>query len=163
MPAGVDELADHLAAISARLREIGDGALARRLSAGIGKAVEPVEQEVRNGLRSHLPDRYAEVLGADLKFYRRTFTSADEARVAVYCTTQSGRDRRIRRQDEDGILWHPLFGRFPRRDPRNRWFAMGEPHVKPGWFSGPCENATPRVRREIENALNDITERAAAR
>jgi hypothetical protein len=159
---GVDQLAADLAAISARLREAGEGGLARRLSAGIGKAVEPLEREVRDGLRSRMPDRYAEVIGAELSVTRRTFTDPDGARVTVYARTTGEGKRKIGRLD-DGILWHPTFGRFPRGDPRNTWSEMREPHVRPGWWSDATEAAAPRARQEIEDALNDVTERIVRR
>jgi hypothetical protein len=157
---GLDGLAADLAVISARLREAADGGLTRRLSAGIGKAVEPVEQEVRDGLRSHMPNRYADLIGSELKVTRRTFTGPDEARVTVYAQTTGDGKRKIGRLDS-GVLWHPTFGRFPRGNPRNHWDEMGEPHVKPGWWSDATEKAAPRARQEIADAVRDITERIA--
>ena len=161
MPA-LDQLALDLAGISARLKEAGEGGLQRRLAAGIGKAVEPVEQEVRDGLRAHMPDRYAEVIAAELEVTRRTFQDPDGARVSVYGRTAGPEKRKVARLDA-GVLWHPTFGRFPRRDPRNHWSMMGEPHVKPGWWSDATEKVAPRARREIEDALNDVTERIVHR
>jgi len=158
--AGGAEVAARLGEISARLREAADGGMARRLSRGIGKAVEPIEAEVRDGLRPRMPDRYAQVIASELKVTRRTFTGPEEARVTVYAQTGGTAKRKIGRLDQ-GILFHPLFGRFPRSDRRNQWFAMGEPHVRPGWWSDATEQATPRVRQEIEDALNDVTERLA--
>jgi hypothetical protein len=156
----VGEVAIRLGEISARLREMADGGMARRLSQGIGRAVEPLEAEVRDGLRAHMPDRYANLINAELKVTRRTFTGPDGARVTVFAQTTGDGKRRIGRLD-DGILWHPLFGRFPRRDPRNQWFMMTEPHVRPGWWSDATDQAAPRVRQEIADALNDVTERLA--
>lgn len=158
----VGELSVQLAGISARLKEAAEGGLARRLSQGIGRAVEPIEQEVRDGLRSHMPDPYADVINAELKISRRTFQDPDGARVTVYAQTTGIGKRKIARLD-NGILWHPTFGRFPRRDPRNRWFEMTEPHVKPGWWSDVTDKAAPRVRQEIVDALNDVTERLVRR
>lgn len=158
----VGELAVQLFAISDRLREAAEGGLTRRLSQGIGKALEPLEAEVRDGLRPHMPDRYADLINAELKITRRTFTSPDESRLTVYAQTTGEGKRKIGRLDS-GVLWHPTFGRFPRGNPRNIWREMGEPHVKPGWWSGATEAAAPRVRQEIINALNDVTERLARR
>jgi hypothetical protein len=157
---GLDQLAADLAAVSARLREAADGGLTRRLSRGIGKAVEPVEQDVRDGLRAHMPNRYADLIGSELKVTRRTFTSPDEATVTVYAHTDGTAKRKVRRLDS-GVLWHPLFGRFPRGHPLNQWFEMTEPHVKPGWWSDATEKAAPRARQEIADAVRDITERIA--
>src|SRR6266704_3457814 len=38
-----------------------------------------------------------------------------------------------------------------------------DPGVEPGWFTGPCEAAGPRVRRELERALDDTAGKAAGR
>lgn len=157
---GTDHLAFELEAISRRLREIGEGGLVRELSRGIGKAVEPVPQAIRAGLKPHLPDRYAEVLDADTKISRRTTTTPDGVQVTVYATNASDRKRKLERLDS-GILWHPLFGRFPRRDPRNRWFEQGaDKGVQPGWFTGPAEDNAPQVREEIGRALDEVTRKA---
>jgi len=153
---GLDQLATDLAGISARLREAGEGGLQRRLAAGIGKAVEPVEREVRDGLRAHMPDRYADVIASELEVTRRTFQDPDGARVSVYARTTGGGKRKIGRLDQ-GILWHPTFG------DRRHWSEMTEPHVRPGWWSDATEQVAPRARREIADALNDITERLVRR
>lgn len=152
----VGELSVQLAGISARLKEAAEGGLTRRLSQGIGRAVEPIEQEVRDGLRAHMPDRYAEVIASELKITRRTFQDPDGARVTVYAQTTGIGKRRIGRLDQ-GILWHPTFGN------RRLFREMGEPHVTPGWWSDATDKAAPRARREIEDALNDVTERLVRR
>jgi hypothetical protein len=152
----IDQLPSQLAAISARLKEIGEEGLVRELSRQIGQAVAPVPGKIRAGLKPHLPDRYAEVLDADTNIGRRTTTTPDGTQVIIYATNKSLRKRRLQRLD-DGILWHPLFGRFPRRDPRNRWF---EQEVQPGWFTGPVEEAAPQVRDAIQQALDEVVRKA---
>jgi hypothetical protein len=147
---GVDELAFALSAVAARLREIGDGGLARELQKAIGDAVAPVGGEIRRGLRPHLPDRYAEVLDADLKISRSSSLSGDEARVTVLASPGGTKKRKLQPLD-DGILLHPLYGN------RGRWFAQ---QVTPGWFSGPVEDAGPQVRQAVEAALDAIVEKA---
>lgn len=147
---GVDELAFSLSAVAARLRETGDGGLARELQKAIGDAAAPVGDEIRRGLRPHLPDRYADALDADLKISRSSSLSGDEARVTVLASAD-GIKRRKLAQSDAGILKHPLFG------DRDRWFAQP---VTPGWFSDPVEEAVPRVRDAIEAALDVITEKA---
>jgi len=147
-----------LEAVRQRLAAEADGGLSRRLVAAIGKAVDPLAQQVRDGLPGHLPNRYAEVIAGELDIFRRTWSDPEGARVVVYARTNGRGKRRIGRLD-DGILWHPLFGRFPRRDPRNKWFEMTElttSHVRPGWWSGPVEDAAPRVREEIQQAVDEM-------
>jgi hypothetical protein len=163
---GVDELAFALSAVAAQLREIGDGGLARELTQEISDAVAPVPDRIRAGLNAHLPDRYAEVLDGDLRITRSVSPAlaGEETRVSVLASTGSRRSgQRKLAQLDDGILFHPLFGRFPYRDPRNRWFEQGEPSVKPGWFSDPVEESVPDVRAAVERALDNVVEKAVGK
>lgn len=157
--AGVDELAFSLAAVAARLREIGEGGLVRELQREIGRAVGPVPAQVRAGLAGHLPDRYAAVLDADLRVSRRTFLGAagDETRVVVLASPVM-RKRRLR-QSNAGFLWHPVFG------DRKRWKVNAAPGhgMVPGWFDDPVEAAAPRVREAARRALDNVTERAVGK
>lgn len=148
---GADELALSLAAVAARLREIGDGGLARELQKAISDAAAPVGGEIRRGLRPHLPDRYAEVLDAGLKISRSSSLSGDEARVTVLASPGGARKRKLLPLDE-GILRHPVFG--------NRKVTWPAQAVEPGFFSGPVEDAGPGIRQAIEDALDVITEKA---
>lgn len=150
----LDELAVQLGAVRQRLQDAADGGLARKLTAAIGQAIDPLEKEVRDGLSSHMPDRYAAVIDSELDISRRTYTEPGLARVVVYARTTGHGKRRIGRLDS-GILWHPLFGRYPRLDPRNRWF---EQNVEPGWWSSSAENARDAVREEITKAVDEAIE-----
>ena len=166
MAGGLDDLAFSLAAVAARLREIGEDGLVRELQRETRKAVDPLKAEIPAGLPAHLPNRYAAVLDADLSVRRYTFLawSAGEARVLVTAKTTGVKNRKLR-QSNAGILWHPLFGRFPRRDPRNRWFANVAPGhgMEAGWFDDPVREAVPRVREAVRRALDNVTEKAAGK
>jgi hypothetical protein len=146
----LDDLAFQLAAISNRLKELGEGGLARELSASIGKAVDTIPPKIRAGLDPKLPNRYARVLEEDVKFSRRTFTDPDGTRVSLYASNAGTRNRRLGRLDS-GILAHPVFG--DRKDWR-------EQRVQPGWFTKPAEDAAPQVREVIRRSLDDIVEKA---
>lgn len=161
---GPDDLARSLNAVAVRLRELGDEGLARELQRNIGRAVDPLKDRIPAALRPHLPDRYADELAGELKVFRSTSlrTAGDVAQVSVLARTTGLKKRKLAQLD-DGILFHPLFGRFPRRDPRNRWFEQGEPSVKPGWFTGPVEEAVPEIREAIERALDNVVEKAAGK
>ena len=156
----LDDLAFQLAAISNRLKELGEGGLARELARHVGEAVDTIPPKIEAGLKPKLPDRYAELLGKETKITRRSFTDGDGMRVSLYASNAGAKARKLQRLD-DGILWHPLFGRFPRGDPRNRWFEQGaDKGVHPGWFTQPVEDAGPEVREVIRKALDDIVEKA---
>jgi hypothetical protein len=61
--------------------------------------------------------------------------------------------RKLARSDA-GILTHPLFG------DRDHWYDQ---HVTPGWFTRPCEDAAPRVRQEVIDALDNVAANAASK
>lgn len=156
MAGGVDELAASLNAVAVRLREIGDGGLARELQRAATDAVAPLPARIRAGLPAHLPDRYAETLEGDLSVSRRTFLGAagDTARVSIYASPRV--KKRKLKQSNAGFLWHPVFG------VREEWRvneAPGHGMVR-GWFDGPVEEAIPQVREAVERAMDDIVAKA---
>jgi hypothetical protein len=162
---GVDDLAFDLNAIAVRLRELGETGLVSELQREIGAAVAPLPARIRAGLPAYLPNRYADVLDADLSVSRYTFLggAGGEARVSVYASARV--KKRKLRQSDAGFLWHPLFGRFPRSSPRNRWFVNEAPGegMERGWFSRPVEDSVPQVRDAVERALDNVVEKAVGK
>jgi hypothetical protein len=158
------DMASELEAVAFRLRRAGAEDLARELTAAMRRGVQPVPGRIRAGLKPKLPDRYAEVLDGDtdIKVTVSNDSSGANASASVVASNASFRKRRLNRLDQ-GILWHPLYGRFPRGDPRNRWFEQREPSVQPGWFTGPAEDAGPEVRAALEQALRDVTAKATSK
>jgi hypothetical protein len=156
------DLASELEAIAFRLRRAGDEDLGRELAKAMRDAVDPVPGKIRAGLKSHLPDRYAETLDTDLdiKTIARNSGGADaDAAVAVYAQTLSGKNRQLRRLDA-GLLRHPLWG------DREYWFTQAGgagtgPGMHSGWFTSPCEDAGPQVAAGLERALGDVSDKAA--
>jgi hypothetical protein len=150
------DMASELEAAAVRLRRAGQDGLARELTAAMRRGVEPVPGQIRDGLRPHLPDRYAaDLADVDIKTITRSGSATTDAVVSVYAKA-TGKARKLKNLDE-GRLTHPLFGN------REKWFtqvgiAQG---VQPGWFTGPAEAAAPRVRAELEQALRDVAAKAA--
>lgn len=151
--AGLDDAASELESIARHLRAAGDGELVRELTAAMRRAVAPVQDEIRQGLKPHLPDRYAETLDADLRLGINVRTSETDPGVSVTGTTRSGKARKLRALD-GGTLHHPLWG------DREHWYRQ---QVEPEWFTGPARDATPRVRDEIGRALEDVAAKAASK
>jgi hypothetical protein len=157
----VADLASELEAVAFRLRRAGDEDLGRELTKAMRDAVAPVPDEILAGLRSRLPDRYADTLNADLdiKTIARNSGGADaDAAVSVYAQN-SGKSRALRKLDA-GILRHPLFG------DREHWYTQAGgagtgPGMHSGWFTSPCEDAASRVAAGLEQALGDVSGKAA--
>jgi hypothetical protein len=152
------DIASELEAIAVRLRRAGEEDLGRELTRAMRDAVAPVPDQIRAGLDPHLPRRYAETLDEDLdiKIIARNSGGADaDAAVAVYAQTR-GKGRKLRRLDA-GLLTHPLFG------DREHWYTQEGPGhgMVPGWFTGPAEAAGPRVLAALEQALADVSGKAA--
>lgn len=153
------DMASELEAAAVRLRRAGQDDLARELTAAMRHAVAPVPGQIRDGLRAHLPDRYAADLAADvdIKTATRSGSATTDAAVSVYARA-SGKSRKLKRLDE-GRLTHPLFG------DREHWYTQEGtpgtgPGVHPGWFTGPCQDAEPKVRDALEKALRDVAAKA---
>ena len=153
------DMASELEAAAFRLRRAGQDDLARELNAAMRRGVDPVPGKIRDGLKPHLPDRYAEVFDADLAIrttVRNAGSAGADAVVTVTASTRSGQRRRFKRLD-DGVLEHPLFGN------RRKWYPQegADKGMRPGWFTGPCEAEESRVRGELERALKDVGGKAA--
>lgn len=155
--AGLDDAASELESIARHLREIGEGELVRDLQTAIRRAVNPVRQEIRAGLRTHMPKRYAGVLDADLAIQVGVNTRSRNPGVTLRATTRGAVERRRLRRLDRGLLAHPLFG------DRERWYYQELPSVRPGWFSGPAEDDDPRVRAAIEQVLADASVKATSK
>ena len=149
------DAASELEALAYRLRLVSDGGLLRELTKAMRDAVSPVQDQVRAGLKPHMPGRYAEVLDADLRLGSSVRTAGSDPGVSLTARS-AGKKRKLRRLDS-GLLTHPLFGN------REHWYTQEEPSVRPGWFTGPARDAAPQVRAAIEKALDDVAARAAGR
>jgi hypothetical protein len=150
------DMASELEAVAFRLRRAGREDLARELTAGMRRGVQPVPGKIRAGLKPKLPDRYAAVLDADTDITVVVRNSGADATASVRAANASFRKRRLNRLDA-GILWHPVYGN------RKNWSEQGEPSVQPGWFTRPAEDAAPGVRAALEQALRDVTAKATGK
>jgi hypothetical protein len=150
----LDETADELARLSAALREAGETEWRKQVTQGIKRAAEVTLQEIRKSLRPHLPDRYADVLNADLRLTVSVKTGVTDP--GVFIVGNPITKKRKLNVINAGNLRHPVFA--DRAAPRRSWDWKDqmEPSVHPGWFSDPCEASRPEVRKEIEAALEQV-------
>ena len=151
--AGLAEAASELESIARHLRRAGDTELVRELTAAMRRAAAPVQDQIRAGLKPHLPDRYAETLDAGVRLGVNVRTNERDPGVSVTAQATGGKGRKLRRLDA-GLLTHPVYGN------REVWRTQ---HVEPGWFTGPAEDAAPQVRAELERALEDTAAKAASK
>lgn len=142
--------ADDFRLLALRLKNTGERELRRELDKAITDAARPVLTQIRTELPDHLPDPYAVVLDEDLRLSLSRRLSIDTPGISLRGTTRGiGGRRRIRRLDETGVLWHPLFGN------RRRWYGQTS-HVRSGFFTDPAQHSAPRVRDAIINAMQDV-------
>jgi len=103
-----------------------------------------------------MPDRYAEVLAADLSV--RTFkgTASGGARVAIFVKGRN-HDRQVTVL-ERGFIRHPIFGRdsVPRRD--WDWWTQAKA-MTPGFFSDAVKAAGPQIRGDVLAAMHVLARR----
>jgi hypothetical protein len=150
---GLTEAASELESIARHLRRAGDGDLVRELTAAMRRAVIPVQDQIRAGLRPRLPDRYAATLDAGIRLGVNVRTGERNPGVSVTAQATGGKGRKLRRLDA-GLLSHPVYGN------REVWRTQ---RVEPGWFTGPAEDAAPDVRAELERALEDVAAKATGK
>jgi hypothetical protein len=155
MAVTTDAAAQDLAVLARNLREAGETGLRRDLTAAIKHAADTIPPVVRAQLPDRMPDRYAAVLDPDLDMGSSTRTTGTEIGVSVYARPRGRKKRKLPRLDA-GILWHPVFGSYlvPRR--QWEWAEQGAPSVLPGFFSGPVDDAAPRVRGDMIAAIDRV-------
>ena len=136
------------------LRAAGDADLARQLSKRIGEAARPLLDEIRSTLPEYMPDRYAKVLGQDLRLSTsKRLTGRAGASVTIRAGVKGSKQRKLRRLDR-GTLAHPFFGR------RRKWFNQD---IKKGFFTNPIRHEEPELREAIRKAMDDVADEAARR
>jgi hypothetical protein len=153
--AGLVEAASELESIARHLRRAGELDLVRELNAAMRRGVQPVPQAIRAGLKPKLPDRYAETLDADLALGISVRTSDRNPGVSVTAKARA-KTRKLKYLDA-GRLTHPVFG------DREVWRTQELPSVQPHWFTGPVTDAAPRIRGELERALEDVAAKASGK
>jgi hypothetical protein len=140
--------------IAARLREAGKEGqgLRKELTQALTDAAGPLAKKISSleHLRPYLPDRYAEVLAADLSARVASRFGANP-RIEVRAKARDHK-RKIVLLD-DGFINHPVYPRGPRRD--WNWKNRQTGGMKPGFFADACRDARPDIRNRVMQALAD--------
>lgn len=147
--------ADELRALAARLKAAGDDGkgLKKALYASMNEAVQPVAQEVGalDHLMAYLPNRYAEVLAADLSVRISKTLYASNPRIEV--TAKARQHRRKLAYLNTGFINHPDYP----RGPRSTWhWTNGQTGgMHPGFFSDVVDRNAPEIRDKVLAALTE--------
>lgn len=143
-----------LRVLSARLREAGaEGqGLRRELYKAVNDAAKPLARKIADpdNLRSHMPNRYADVLAGDLSVIAQKSFGRNPG-VQIRAKSRSRR-RKVRLLDE-GYINHPVYARGPRRT--WTWANRQSAGMHPGFFSDIAKDAAPDVREAILAAMSE--------
>ena len=141
-----------LRGLAARLKAAGKEGrgLRRELNDALAEAAKPIAEKVATAghLRPYMPDRYAEVLAADLGARVVTVLGGDP-RVQVRAQARE-RKRHIVLLNS-GFIAHPKWPRGPRKS--WSWQSRQTGGMRPGFFDGACRDAVPEVRDKVMQAL----------
>lgn len=147
---------DQLFVLAQRLREAGPEGqgLKRALMRQITEAAKPLARKISDPahLKPYMPDRYAEILAADLSVGTVKNFGTDPG-VSI---RGKGRERaRKVRYLNEGTINHPVYARGERKT--WRWKNRQTGGMKPGFFSDACKEATPQIRAKVLQALTDTS------
>lgn len=152
---------EQLRVLAARLKDAGEDGqgLRRELLKQLEEAAKPLAREIGSAprLRPYMPDRYADVLAADLAVTVKRELSRNP-RVLIAACGRAHKRKVV--QLEDGVIVHPVFAQGPRR----RWNWKGGRQtagMKRGWFSDPVQAAGPDVRDRALAAVAETMRKVA--
>lgn len=156
MPAASLRGQNELRRLAVRLRDAGSQGqgLKRALYKAVGDAAKPLAEEIGStaNLDSHLPDRYAAVLAADLSVTTAKRLTPDPA---VTIRIKGRTHNRQVRSLEAGRMRHPVYARDG--VPRRQWTWRGQTGgLKSGFATDPLKEYAPGIRNAVIAAVRDI-------
>lgn len=140
--------------LSKRLREAGTEGqgLRRELYKAINEAARPLAAQIKSAenLRSHMPNKYADVLAADLNVSAGKRGGRDPG-VTIRARTGKGHKRKVGLLDQ-GVIVHPVYGN------REHWVKQTR-GMHPGFFDDPAKKAAPQIRKQVGQAMSVVAKR----
>lgn len=135
--------ADQLRRLARQLREASNRGLQRELGQGINRALRPVKDDLkRSALGGKIPRRgglAAKVAASRFRTRRRSSMRVSGVRLEAVNDYALG-------LFDKGIVRHPT--------PTSP--TLVTQRITPGWFTEPTEAAAPRVRLEIQQAMDRV-------
>jgi hypothetical protein len=146
---------EQLRTLAVRLKEAGEEGqgFRRELMKQITDAAEPLAREIASlaHLEPYMPNRYAAVLAGDITVTAQRIFSGNP-RISISCKTRGEHRRKVRHLD-DGFINHPVYATGPRTE--WDWINNQTAGMVPGFFTVPCEKATPEIREKVLEALTE--------
>jgi hypothetical protein len=139
--------ADEFLKLSKALKHAGNGPLRKELTASIKRTAKPLIADTRAEALRRLPQRGGlakQVAREPQRIQVRTGAKTAGVRVVV------GKRQGGARGANAGRLRHPVFGN------RDVWVNQSVP---PGWFDKPLKAGAPKVRRGLEQTLEEIAQK----
>jgi len=138
--------------LAARLKAAGTEGrgLRKELNNALTEAAKPLAEKIATAehLRPYMPDRYAEILAADLGA-RVVSVLGGDPRVQV--RAQAREKKRHVVLLNSGFIAHPVYPRGPRK--KWRWQSRQTGGMRPGFFDDACKDAGPDIRDKVMQAL----------
>lgn len=152
----VEWAAERFALLGRYLKDAGEGGLKRQLQKNITDAAKPLARKISDveHLKPYFPDRYAVVLATDLGARVSQRFSGSNPGVMIRAKARE-RKRKLVFFDK-GFINHPIYARGERKT--WKWDNGQTGGMRPGFFSGPCKDATPDIRAKVLQAIAE-TER----
>jgi hypothetical protein len=144
-----------LAAVSRRLREVGNKGLGRQMAKQLREASDELRPAVTESAQRLMPRRggYAELLSTSLRYRQSVQHARTTARVLFRIHADGRRERRDVPSINRGQLRKPLFG------DRDRWFDQ---RVKVGFVDRPVDQLQPDIARRMQSVVDDFAAQIGA-
>jgi hypothetical protein len=143
-----------LRALSVRLKAAGTEGqgLRRKLYKQMNDSVKPLARKIADveHLKPYMPDRYAEVLAADLSA-RITKSFSANPRIEVRAKARQHKRKLV--MLDAGIINHPVYAQGPRRG--WNWSNTQTEGMRPGFFSDVVKDESPRIRDQVLKAMTE--------
>lgn len=145
-----------LRALALRLKAAGDEGkgIRRKLSRQLQDSVKPLAKKISDSayLRPYMPDRYADVLAADLGArVASSLLGTSTPRIEVRAKARA-HARKIALLDR-GLINHPVYARGPRRG--WSWSNSQTGGMRAGFFTDAIRDETPYIRDQVVKVLTE--------
>ena len=149
-----------LARLARALRDLDEKDLRLELLRGLRKASKPMVPAARAAALTGLPKRgglAADVAGAKWGVQTRLGGQGTGVRI-VGAWSSDGKQHDLAKMDS-GVIRHPV---WDHREAGRKWEAQTA-GVTAGWFSNAMQALAPEFRDEIQNVMDEITDKLAAK